>query len=326
MKDGFGRTIDYLRISLTDKCNLRCKYCMPPDGIKNLPHQEILTYEEIIALVKVMSKMGLKKIRLTGGEPLVRKNIVHLVSSIKKIEGIEEICLTTNGMLFDQFASDLKEAGLSRVNFSLDTLNEETFSLITGNSGIEMVLKNIFLAQSLSFPVKINCVPTEWNKTELCDIANLAKENPIDVRFIELMPIGCAFKMKGLSSDSVRKDLEKKFGELIPLEKNSSPSSPAKLYKAKDFVGRIGFISPISHAFCSQCNRLRLTADGMLKLCLCFDDSLDVKKILRSNLSPDKMEEVLEEEIQQALERKPGAHTFNQQKKTLSRMMTQIGG
>ncbi len=324
MTDGFGRQIDYLRISLTDKCNLRCLYCMPPEGINHIAHKEILSYEEIEMLVRIMAKMGLKKIRLTGGEPLVRRGIVSLVEKLHKIPGIEEICLTTNGILFSDFAYDLKAAGLSRVNISLDTLNDNTFYKITGFHGIKSVKKSIESALTLGFPLKINVVPSEWNKTELCDLALLAKNSPIEVRFIELMPIGSAFEMQGLSSDFVRKELEARFGKALPLTHKAH--SPAQSFHFEVFMGNIGFISPLSHAFCFECNRLRLTSNGMLKLCLCYDDAVNLKEILRSQKSTDKIEEEIKNQIEKALLQKPEAHKLIEHKKTLSKVMSEIGG
>lgn len=323
LTDSFGRTINYLRISLTDKCNLRCRYCMPPQGINHIPHQEILTFEEITELVRVLAGLGVKKIRLTGGEPLVRRDIVSLVKLLKDIPGIEEICLTTNGMLFSEMATDLKAAGLSRVNISLDTLNDDTFFAITGSRGVEKVLQSLKTALDLGFPVKINCVPSQYNASELAEIALLAKSNPIDLRFIELMPIGCANGMKGLKSDFILSEFEEKFGKAEPLKRQNH--SPEALYHFDGFDGNIGFISPLSHAFCSDCNRIRLTASGLLKFCLCYDDALNVKKLLRSGESGIKLYDILSKEIQKAIKEKPEAHTFNQQG-LKSHMMTEIGG
>lgn len=323
LTDSFGRTINYLRISLTDKCNLRCRYCMPPQGINHIPHQEILTFEEITELVRVLAGLGVKKIRLTGGEPLVRRDIVSLVKLLKDIPGIEEICLTTNGILFSELATDLKAAGLSRVNISLDTLNDDTFFAITGSRGVEKVLQSLKTALDLGFPVKINCVPSQYNASELAEIALLAKSNPIDLRFIEIMPIGCANGMKGLKSDFILSELEEKFGKAEPLKRQNH--SPEALYHFDGFDGNIGFISPLSHAFCSDCNRIRLTASGLLKFCLCYDDDLNVKKLLRSGESGIKLYDILSKEIQKAIKEKPEAHTFNQQG-LKSHMMTEIGG
>ena len=325
MTDSFGRTIDYLRISLTDKCNLRCRYCMPSEGINHIPHGEILSFEEIERLVRVMAGIGLKKVRLTGGEPLIRRDVVKLIQLLNKIPGIEEICLTTNGLLFSEMAVALKTAGLSRVNFSLDTLNDDIFFEITGSRGVKKVIQSIQTALELGFPVKINCVPCEWNAAGLTDIALLAKTNPIDVRFIELMPIGCANGKKGLSSDFVLRELESQFGKASACAGNTPHNSPERLFQFEGFAGKIGFISPLSHSFCANCNRVRLTSNGMLKLCLCHDDGLDVKKLLRSGESGTKLDDMLRKEIIQAIRQKPEAHTFNQ-KGSLSHMMTEIGG
>lgn len=323
LTDSFGRKIDYLRISLTDKCNLRCRYCMPPQGINHIPHEEILTFEEIVQLVRLLAGLGVKKIRLTGGEPLVRRGIVNLISLLKNIPGIEEICLTTNGLLFSEMAADLKSAGLSRVNISLDTLNDDTFYAITGSRGVEKVKESIQTALELAFPVKINCVPCEWNTAELSDIALLAKDRQLDIRFIELMPIGCANGMEGLKSDFILSRLEDSFGKAAPCRRLEH--APEKLFHFEGFKGKIGFISPLSHAFCSECNRIRLTASGLLKFCLYYDKALDIKKILRSGESGTKLDDMLCREIQKAIKEKPQAHTFNQQG-LKSRMMSEIGG
>lgn len=323
LTDSFGRKIDYLRISLTDKCNLRCRYCMPQQGINHIPHEEILTFEEIVQLVRLLAGLGVKKIRLTGGEPLVRRGIVNLISLLKNIPGIKEICLTTNGILFSEMAAGLKAAGLSRVNISLDSLSDDRFFEITGSHGVEKVRQSIQTALELGFPVKINCVPTELNAAELSDIALLAKKSPLDVRFIELMPIGCANGMKGLKFDFILARLEAEFGKASTCK--SQPHSPESLFHFEGFSGKIGFISPLSHAFCSECNRIRLTASGLLKFCLYYDNALDVKKILRSGESATKLDDMLCREIQMAVKEKPEAHTFNQQG-LKSRMMSEIGG
>ena len=321
MKDGFERNIDYLRISLTDKCNLRCVYCMPPEGFEHLPHEEILTFEEITRFVRVMAELGVKKIRLTGGEPLVRRDVANLVKSLHEINGIEEIAMTTNGILFSKYASALKKAGLSRVNISLDTLNEETFRKITGSDGLNLVLDGIEAALNEGFPVKINCVPcAPLNQDDLVSVALLAKEKPIEVRFIEMMPLGCGKCFSPVLSEELLQKLEEKFGkaESFPHEKHS----PAVTVRFPDFKGKIGFISPMSQAFCHECNRVRLTASGLLKLCLCFSDGINIKDLLRSGADDTK----LKNEILGALKKKPEAHTFNTKTQTEKKMMAQIGG
>jgi len=324
VKDVFGRTVDYLRISLTDKCNLRCRYCIPKEGVALVPHEEILTFEEIESFARVMADLGLKKIRLTGGEPLVRRDAEKLVAALSKIPGIEELCLTTNGLLFCERAQALKEAGLKRVNFSLDSVDDENFFKITGSWGAQKVLEAVQRALDLGFVVKINCVACEWNKDELCKIALLAKERPIDVRFIELMPIGCARGMAGLSSDFVLRALEDSFGkaQVCPAQ----PRSPARLYQFNGFKGRVGLITPMSRAFCDTCGRLRLTSDGMLKACLCDDSAFDIKKILRSEKSQEEIQSALQEEVFKALASKPKAGALNLKEKTISKLMSEIGG
>lgn len=325
MTDGYGRNIDYLRISLTDKCNLRCVYCMPPRGINHISHDEILTFEEITRIVKVMAELGIKKIRLTGGEPLVRKGMLDLVKNLHKINGIEQLALTTNGILLPEYAHKLKEAGITRINVSLDTLNETTFQKITGCTGINTVLKGIHSALNEGFRVKLNCVPcTGLNDNELEDIAKLAQSLPLDVRFIEMMPIGCGKNFKAIPSEQILLQLEKSFGNAEKYPENLH--TPAQYYKFQNFKGKIGFISPLSHSFCQNCNRVRLTTEGILKLCLCYSDGLNLKKILRSGASGD----TLKNEIIKAVKNKPARHSFNKgetaDNKKETHTMSQIGG
>lgn len=324
MKDAFGRTVDYLRISLTDKCNLRCRYCIPKDGVPLIPHKEILSFEEIEKFARVTAGLGLKKIRLTGGEPLVRRDAEKLVTALAKIPGVEELCLTTNGLMFCEHAEALKAAGLARVNFSLDSVDDDAFYKITGFHGAAEVLKAVDRALGLGFVVKINCVAFEWNKDQLCKVALLAKERPIDVRFIELMPIGCAREMAGLSSDFVLRALEETFGKAQKCP--AAPRSPARLYQFKGFEGRIGLITPMSRAFCDSCGRLRLTSDGMLKACLCDESFFDIKKILRSGKDDEQINAALQEEIYKALASKPKAGALKLKQKSVSKLMSEIGG
>ena len=325
MTDGYGRNIDYLRISLTDKCNLRCVYCMPPQGINHISHDEILTFEEITRIVKVMAELGIKKIRLTGGEPLVRKGMLNLVKKLHEIKGIEQFALTTNGILLSEYARELKEAGITRINVSLDTLNETTFQKITGCTGINTVLKGIHSALDEGFRVKLNCVPCAGlNDNELEDIAKLAQSLPLDVRFIEMMPIGCGKNFTAIPSEQILLQLEKSFGNAEKYPDNLH--TPAQYYRFQNFKGKIGFISPLSHSFCQNCNRIRLTTEGILKLCLCYSDGLNLKKILRSGAD----ESTLKNEIIQAVKSKPEKHTFNKNENTDNKKdthtMAQIGG
>lgn len=323
MIDGIGRKIDYLRISVTDKCNLRCRYCMPEGGIDLLPHKELLTLEEVFRVVKIMEGLGITKVRLTGGEPLVRKNLVKLVADIGGISGINEIAMTTNGVLFAQKAEELKNAGLTSVNISLDTLDADSFCNITRVNEHEKVMEAINKAQELGIRTKINCVPCrELNEDDIENIVLLAKDRDIDVRFIELMPIGCGKDFHGISTDEILCRLERKYGKAkLSFEKRGN--GPARYYEFENFCGKIGFISPMSHQFCSECNRIRLTAEGRLKLCLHYDRGIELKPLLRDGMADDE----IREEIKCAIMGKPAAHDFgNEAANSDKRKMVQIGG
>lgn len=325
MIDGFGRTIDYLRISVTDKCNLRCKYCMPETGIDLMPHEELLTLEEIYRVVRIMEGLGIKKVRFTGGEPLVRKNLVKLIEDVGKLSGIEEIAMTTNGVLFADRAAELKKAGLTGVNISLDTLDKERFRAITGVDAKEGVLEAIGKAQEENLKVKLNCVPCrEFNEEDLVSLAALAMWNKVDVRYIELMPLGCGKLFHGIPSDEILEKLEAEYGKAMPVE-NAWGRGPARYYEFENFQGRIGFISPMSHKFCKSCNRVRLTAEGRLKLCLHYNTGIELKPLLRGG----KTDEEIRDAIQKAVREKPAAHDFGnvmQNTDAEKRKMVQIGG
>lgn len=338
MQDGLGREIDYLRISVTDKCNLRCRYCMPPYGITPLAHEEILTLEEIFRLVGIMEQLGIRKVRLTGGEPMVRKNLPWLVEQIHGLCGIREIAMTTNGTMFAPQAEMYRSAGLTAVNISLDTLDPERFRCITGcdqadrAAGVDSVLRAIDAALEQQLRVKINCVPcVEMNGEDIEGIAALAVDRPVDVRFIELMPIGCGKEYTGIPSKEILRRLEQHFGKAIAFsEKVNMATGPAEYYQFPGFSGRIGFISPISHKFCRECNRVRLTCEGRLKLCLHYDRGLELKPLLRSGAS----DEEIGRQIINALKEKPSEHHFREKEAgeelpggvEEQRKMVQIGG
>ncbi len=325
MIDGIGRNIDYLRISVTDKCNLRCRYCMPENGIDLLPHEELLTLEEIYRVVKIMEGLGVKKVRFTGGEPLVRKNLIKLIEDVNALPGIEEIAMTTNGVLFGEQAGALKRAGLTSVNISLDTLNPECFCKITGVDAHKNVLEAIRAAHEQDIKVKINCVPCkEFNEDDIVSLAALAMWEDVDVRYIELMPVGCGANFHGISSDEILEKLEAKYGPATPTDARRG-NGPAKYYDFENFEGKIGFISPMSHKFCSECNRVRLTAEGRLKLCLHFNTGIELKPLLRSGMT----DEEICEEIKKAILAKPEAHDFQNTaglSESDKRKMVQIGG
>lgn len=322
MIDGIGRNIDYLRISVTDKCNLRCQYCMPKEGVQKIPHEQLLTLEEIVRVCRIMADLGIKKIRLTGGEPLVRKNIVKLIGDIHEIPQIEDIAITTNGVLFAPMAKELAHAGLARVNLSLDTRNPAVFAKITGTDAYAQVERAMDAALEVGMKLKINCVACrEFNAEDIISVAELAKNNLVDVRFIELMPIGCGKLFEGIGSDEILERLEKAFGKSQAV-KQQCGNGPARYVQFPGFTGKIGFISPMSHKFCGDCNRVRLTAEGLLKLCLHYDKGVMLRNMLRDENYGD---EYIREEILTAVKGKPQSHNFEGESGD-SRKMYQIGG
>lgn len=318
MKDSYGRNINYLRISVTDLCNLRCKYCMPEKGINKTCHDDILRIEEIVEVAENCASLGIDKIRITGGEPLVRKGILTLVEKLSSIKGVKDLAMTTNGTLLKKYAKDLKKAGLNRVNISLDTLNPSKYSKITKNGNLKDVLEGMEEAKKAKLtPIKLNVVLIkDFNEDEIIDFVNLTKEQDIDVRFIELMPIG-KLKFwslnKYLSNDMVLK----KVPELMS-EESKDISSPAKYYKLPEGKGSVGLINPISCKFCSNCNRIRLTADGNLKSCLHSNEEVDLKTLLRNGQS-------IKEVLCDILKNKPKEHNL-EEGSYIKREMTAIGG
>lgn len=318
MKDLFGREINYLRISVTDLCNLRCRYCMPQEGVPKLSHKHILSVEEIEILARAFVNLGINKIRLTGGEPLVRRGILDIVESIGKLKGIKDFAMTTNGVLLKDLALELKNRGLKRVNISLDTLKEEKYKYITRVGSIKDVLEGIEAAKKAELtPIKINTVLVRgFNDDEIEELARLTEVEEIDVRFIELMPIGEALKNESIKYVSNNIVLEK-LPELIPLERKD-PSSPAVYYKLPNAKGRIGLINPISCKFCKYCNRVRLTAQGKMKLCLHSDEEVDLREALIN-------EKDIERIIIDAINKKPESHQL-ENGQYISKKMYQIGG
>ncbi len=326
MKDSLGRSINYLRISVTDRCNLRCRYCMPEEGIEKKSHLDMLTLEEIFEVVKACTELGTDKIRITGGEPLVRKGLTGLVEKITALPGVKDVALTTNGVLLGEMAHDLKKAGLKRINVSLDTMDEKKYEYITRGGKLKTVLDGIHEALEVGLvPVKINTVLTkDFNEDEIGDFIKLTMNESIDVRFIELMPLGNAagFAAEHYLANAV---VLERFKELEPIEAEDK-SSPAMYYKLPGAKGRVGLINPISHKFCNSCNRIRLTADGKLKPCLHSNKEIDVKSLLRAEDSVGK-KEALQQAITEAIQVKPGHHTLNDLYNTpITRDMYTIGG
>ncbi len=290
MHDKFGRTIDYLRVSVTDRCNLRCRYCMPAEGIKQLSREEILTLEELEQIIKAGVRAGLKRIRITGGEPLIRRNLVKLLQSVSALPEVEDLSLTTNGILLAPLARDLKRTGLKRVNISLDTLMEHKYREITRGGDLSQVLAGIERALSLDLtPVKLNVVvQRDFNLDEVKDFLRFTRSAPVHVRFIEIMPMGCGGKMSDEFVPAA--EIKEILGEDYQLVRAElAGGGPADYYRVKGYRGTVGFISAISQHFCSRCNRLRLTADGKLRLCLQQERSLDIKTPLRSGASEDEL-------------------------------------
>lgn len=325
MLDNFQRKINYLRVSVTDRCNFRCVYCMPPEGVKFTPHQEILSLEEISRVVDAASDIGITKVRITGGEPLVRKNILDLFRYISANPCIDDISLTTNGVLFSDMAEDLKKSGLNRVNFSLDSLNPDTFKEVTRVGNFPDVWRGINKALELNLhPVKLNVVAVRGvNEQEFGDFARLSRELPLHIRFIELMPIGeCNPWAVGnfIKAEEILQRLQEEFG---PLETKIKiiGSGPAQYYRLPGAKGTIGVITAMSNHFCHSCNRLRLTANGQLRPCLYGKQEFDLKTALRSGAGRQELADL----IARAIRYKPSQHHM-EEGWTDRRVMSQIGG
>lgn len=324
MLDRFGREISYLRISVTDRCNLRCRYCMPAQGVTWVDHSAILTYEQIVRIVRASAALGIKKVRLTGGEPLVRKGLAGLVEALKAIDGIVSVTLTTNGLLLAEQLPDLLQAGLDGINLSLDTLDRAQFAHITRRDTLPQALAG--LEAALAAPglrVKVNCVPTGENDDQLVPLAELARSRRLDVRFIELMPIGLGSALPRRTEQEVREILERTFGPALPCPQGGG-DGPGRYLTFAGFTGRVGFISAMTHQFCSGCNRVRLTAAGFLKTCLQYDQGVDLKALLEAGAD----DAALQAAIGEAIRSKPASHHFggDRQAADEGRNMNQIGG
>lgn len=323
MRDQWGRKIEYLRISVTDRCNLRCRYCMPPAGIELFSHEDILNYGEIVRITSLLSELGIKKVRLTGGEPLVRRDIHLLVEAIKEIPGIEKLMMTTNGVDLKSKLPKLMEAGLDGVNISIDTINEATFKEITGRTGLHDVLEGIQSAKEAGLEVKLNCVLSDMNREDAFELIDyFCYEQDLTLRFIQWMPMGQDHRGQGLTEKELRSFIEKNYGEIRSLSSGKN-AGPAQYMTAKHLKGKVGFISALSNCFCQDCNRIRLTSTGFLKTCLQYNHGLDLRKILEA---PDEM---IKEEILKTVYNKPEGHNFhhvNELKNRDKHGMSQIGG
>ncbi len=323
--DSYNRYINYLRISVTDRCNLQCIYCKPPSELNGLKHSDILTYEEILKIAKISLSIGIKKIRITGGEPLLRKGIISFISELSKLPGLEDLSITTNGILLKDYAADLFKAGVKRINVSLDSLNFNKYYKITGGDYLFRVLDGLEEAERVGFyPIKINVVVIKGiNDDEIIDFALLTKGNPYHIRFIEFMPFNSNMEWKReycISASEIFEIIDS-FQRLQSMP--FSPGETAKRYKFEDGLGEIGLISPVSDHFCSSCNRIRLTADGKIRTCLFSDNEIDIKFLMSQNIK----NEDLERSLKIAIKKKPEKHHLNDGLfKKCTRGMSLIGG
>lgn len=316
LTDLFSRPISYLRLSLTDRCNLRCMYCVTEEEtsgcLAKLTHDELLTYEELLRVVRVAVAMGITKVRLTGGEPLVRRNVLSFIRDLTRIEGLDDVRITTNGVLLEQYGKELFDAGVTKVNISLDSLRPERVAAITGVDCFAQVWRGIQTVLDLGFsPVKLNMVAMRHiNDDEILDFARMSQRLPLQMRFIEFMPIGSSSRWNAdtyISTDEIM-DRIGTLGELIPLEKGRN-DGPAKVFRlGVDAVGTLGFISPLSHHFCNRCNRLRLTSAGTLRSCLLHDAEVNLRSVLRN----EPTDAAIREALLTAIRNKPQGHQLEE--------------
>jgi len=319
MVDSFSRKINYLRISITDSCNLRCKYCLPED-FTHYPRNEILQYEEFLRICTIMAQLGVEIFRVTGGEPLVRKGCAQFITQLKTVPDVKSVTLTTNGALLDNYISDLASTGLDGLNISLDSVCRENYQRITGADAFDDVWQALQKAISYNIPTKINTVIIKGvNDHEILPMAALAEKLPISVRFIELMPTAANAKMQGVSNADVLRIIASKYDDLIP-DDSVYGAGPARYYSSKKLIGKVGFISSLNQHFCDSCNRLRISATGFLRLCLHHNHGVDLRKLLRNGASDDKIKHTI---LSNTLE-KPQQHFL--EGKTNLQDMSKIGG
>lgn len=314
-----------MRISITDRCNLRCRYCMP-EGIELVSMAQILTFEEIEEICTAAADIGIRKLKITGGEPLVRLGCPGLIRSLKQIPGIEQVTMTTNGVLLSQYLEELVDSGLDAVNISLDTLDADVFREVTGRDELDAVLKGMKAAVKTSLRVKINSVLQKGsNDREWRNLIQLTRRYPIDVRFIEMMPIGSGKEFETVYNEDLLKQLYEEYPQIIP-DRDIHGNGPAVYYKLPEAKGSVGFISAMHGKFCGQCNRIRLTSQGMLKPCLCYEDQIDLLRILRDSGRED-LRLRIQEALLSAVRMKPEGHKFDDLSEvTEHRRMAQIGG
>ncbi len=325
MQDSFGRNIHYLRVSLTDRCNYRCVYCMPAHGVVFHPWEHHLTDAELLRVIRIAASIGFDRIRLTGGEPTVRPNLVSIVEGIAQIPGIQEIAMTTNAARLEKLAEPLARAGMKRVNISIDTLDAERFAKITRFGKLEAVWRGIMAAERAGLtPIKLNAVIVRgYNEDDLLDLARLTWDKPWNLRFIEVMPLGSIADFQRdsvVTAEEMKLRIETELGSLEPLEWDGH--NPARPYRLKGGQGTLGFISSVSAPFCAGCDRMRLTSDGRLHLCLLRDDEVDLLTPIRSGAT----DEQLREWMQRGVYNKPWGHGLAENIHPEQRIMSQIGG
>lgn len=327
MIDSYGRTINYMRISVTDRCDLRCRYCMPAEGIEKVDMSRILTYEEILRICSAAADLGISRFKITGGEPLVRKGCTKLVCEMKKIPGVEEVTLTTNGQQLAEKIDELAEAGIDGLNISMDSLREDRYRYITGCGNLNRTLEAIDKSIRAGIKTKVNCLlQKQFNEDEILDFAAFAFAKGIDVRFIEIMPVGYGNPDVGLSNDDVLKKLRERYPEL---EKDDAAhgNGPAVYYKLSGKSGAVGLISAMHHSFCGDCNRIRLTSQGLIKPCLCYEEGVDLRPILQACVDGAAGgDEALREALEAAVCSKPERHSFHDRTVVETKAMSQIGG
>ena len=327
LTDSLGRVHSNLRMSVTDRCNIRCFYCMPEENVEFKPRSEILSFEELIRFARITAAMGVHRIRLTGGEPLVRKDLPALIGQLKQVEGITDVALTTNAVLLADQAESLKEAGLDRINISLDTLNDDTFFRLSRRRGIEKVIDGISAAQDVGIPtIRLNAIAIRGlTETEIIPLANFAIQRSLELRFIEFMPLDADDNWGNqsvLTGQEIRQILEDEFGELVAVDRPDT-SQPAVDFRFATSAGRIGFINPVSQPFCDSCNRLRITAEGKVRNCLFSIEEWDTRSLLRNGSSDEQIEQLIRDCV---AHKKPAHGIDTPDFEKPSRAMYQIGG
>ena len=322
MLDTFGRDINYLRLSITDRCNLRCRYCMPADGVVLAAHDELLRYEELLRVAAAAVSLGIDRFKVTGGEPLVRRGCADFVRALKALPGVRQVTLTTNGLLLPPLLDELCAAGLDGVNISLDTLDNTQYQILTRRDHTaDEVLRAVRLCAA-RLPIKVNAVLLPETADQLIPLAELAEHLPVDVRFIERMPLGAGESGRTVTADAALARLRARWPGLRPVDQPRG-NGPARYFRADGLSGCIGLIDAVSHSFCSRCNRLRLTSTGLLKPCLCYEQGVELRPLLRSGAD----NAALRDAIRAAILQKPAAHCFTQRDHiTEHHSMNQIGG